>query len=178
MFNRTLLTMSANTNGLNLGTRSLAGMAGANVGVTQRFRASYPHVRTDALRLGSIDDPGDPSIAWDASWSSLIPSSPAVSVRAVPVHAEEPRVVVVTELSPVPQQEFIQPDAPSCRPGQVNPARRTRERHHAPRWAAPRTAKAAMAADSFGKRGDRSGRFPRTATTTLTAPDVFTASGG
>lgn len=182
MFNRTLLTMSANSARLNLGTRSLAGMAGANVGNTLRSRTSYPHVRTDVLRLGFLDDQGDPAItAWDSPWSSSIPSSPAVSVGAVTVLPEESRVVAaVAELPPCQQQEVVQPDVPPCRPNATNPARRNHRYRHATTWAAPRTAKAAARAKApFGKRGDRSGRFPRTASfRTLTAPGAITASGG
>lgn len=181
MFNRTLLTTSANFARLNLGTRSLAGMAGANVGTTPCFRTSYPHVRTVAPRLGFIDDQGDPAISWDSPWSPAIPSLPAVSVRAVPVLPEVSRVVVaVAELPPGQQAEVVQPDVPPCRPAASNAARRVRRHRHATNWAAPRSAKAAAKAKaSFGKRGDRSGRFPRTAIFgSLTAPDALTASGG
>jgi hypothetical protein len=179
MFNRTLLTMSANLDRLNLGTRSLAGMAGANVGANLRFRTSYPHVRTDALRLGSIDDLGDPAISRDP-WSPAIPSSPAVSVRAVPVRVEGPRVVVVAELPPAPG-EVVQPDGQPCRNEPGNQARQRGQAHrHARKWAPPKAAKAAAWAGLFARRGDdRRARFPLTdTTTTLTAPDGLTASGG
>lgn len=179
MFNRTLLTMSANLDRLNLGTRSLAGMAGANVGANQRFRTSYPHVRTDALRLGSIDDPADPAISRDP-WSPSIPSSPAVSVRAVPVRAEGPRVVVVAEWPTVPG-EVVQPDGQPCRTEQGHPARQRGQVHRlAQKWAPPKAAKAAAPAGLFARRDDdRRARLPLTdTTTTLTAPDALTASGG
>ena len=57
MLNRTNRKLSANHLGLNLGTRSLATLAGVNLG----SRPSHPVARLDAVRVGVRADRGD---AW------------------------------------------------------------------------------------------------------------------
>ncbi len=169
MFNRTLLTTSANFIGLNLGTRSLALVAGGNNGGTsQRIRATHPYPRTEMMRLGHEDHTMDPSII-EGSWlCSSIPSSPAVTGRPLPVVPVQPRVPVVVELPPS-LQDVVPLDAPSCSPRGARSARRDHPRQNAPK-------RAAQAANAGAKRRGE----PRRSTTvaTLTAPDAITASGG
>jgi hypothetical protein len=53
MLNRTNRTLSANTNRLNLGTRSLAALAGFNTDCqTLRLRHDHPSKRSDSMRVG------------------------------------------------------------------------------------------------------------------------------
>lgn len=106
MLNRTL---SANLNGLNLGTRTLATFAGLNiVGATLRLRPSYPHKRSQSMRDGDAKAMGDPSIAIRGS-RSISPSSSSpfgatwpFVVEASPARSEvvEPAVAVVAPVEP------------------------------------------------------------------------------
>lgn len=85
MLNRTL---SANTNRRNLGTRSLAFVAGLNTGFqTLRVRHAHPSKRMDSLRLGSSIGKPDP-----IGISDDVPSSPFGSAWPVTRPASWTRV--------------------------------------------------------------------------------------
>lgn len=67
-------TLSANLNGLNLGTRSLATLAGLNIGTVSRSRMTHPHMPCQFLRDGDSKSMGDLSIK--VGGSSQIPQPP------------------------------------------------------------------------------------------------------
>jgi hypothetical protein len=98
MLNRTL---SANLNGLNLGTRTLAtlNVAALNVVSTQRFRHDHPQMRKDSMRVAEMKLREDSSIR--PSIRGFLPSfgsagSPAFSpVRPYPGRPGEARPGVV-----------------------------------------------------------------------------------
>jgi len=95
MLNRTL---SAKSNGLNLGTRTLANLAGLNIVATQGLRHDHPRKRKDSMRGGDAKLMRDSSISIRGSLE--IPPSPCspTSSPAWPYRAEaspaRPEVVV------------------------------------------------------------------------------------
>jgi len=126
MLNRTNGTLSANTNRLNLGTRSLALVAGFNVGEqTLRVRHAHPSKRKDSARIGSayrIDPPimgGDPVPAVPGS--SPCPAWPRSAA------AGGARVTVVAEAPPV-ERQVVSTD-PSFRAGRSRSQAQTWPRH-------------------------------------------------
>jgi len=102
MLNRTNRTLSANSNRLNLGTRSLAPVAGLDtVTQTLRVRHAHPSKRKDFARDGAY--PIDPAII-DADPIPMAPSpapDPAWPFAAARAGA---RVMVVAEAPPVERQ--------------------------------------------------------------------------
>ena len=88
MLNRTNRTLSANLNRLNLGTRSLALVAGFNKGAQAlHTRHAYPVV----MRAGMVGDPADPRLIGSVGIPS-IPGSPSVSSWLIASSAIHPRV--------------------------------------------------------------------------------------
>lgn len=136
MSNRTNRTLSANTNRLNLGTRSLAILAGVNNGTTQTLRlrlAHASHVGSFA-RVGRMDidpamritppksEPAKPSSTWavESAESKPSPESSPRSSWPAPARgrgyrreAEGLQVVVVAGQPHVSRQAA---SARACRP--------------------------------------------------------------
>ncbi len=99
-------TLSANLNGLNLGTRSLANLAGLNTGTTSRSRMTHPHMPCQFLRDGDAKSKRPSKIMYGGSQPISQPPfspqglspwrfSPGASVASV-------EVVVPTVAVPVP----------------------------------------------------------------------------
>ncbi len=101
MLNRTNRTLSASSDRLNLGTRSLA-VTVSNLNVVSTLRAAFAHphdfMRTDSLRGGGMAGIGiKPPMIMGYRCPSSVPSSPGVAVvgsarRWVEVVAEQPPV--------------------------------------------------------------------------------------
>lgn len=137
MLNRTL---SANLNGLNLGTRSLASQANVNIVVaTRSLRHTHPQKRKDFMRDADAKAMGDSSISIRGthciSPPASSPSGPAywpypASRCPSPVVA---RFVVVAE-SPVPIGASV--SVPST--GRATGAGRSPSRRLAPLFGRPR----------------------------------------
>jgi len=108
MLNRTL---SANLNGLNLGTRTLATLAGLNIVATPCVRHDHPRKRKDSMRGETAKDLGGSSISIrgrfpfppPSSHSPFGPSSWPYSAGAS-LRAARSEVVVVT---PVPVEASV-----------------------------------------------------------------------
>jgi len=132
MLNRTNRTLSANTNGLNLGTRSLALIPGANMDFgTLRNRQAHPQVQAAAQHA-------QPAKPIDITYRflvkrSVVPMFPGSSseVSWLPplVWEPRPRSVVVAEESPVVRP--VVADDRGCR-----------QDRRARRWASPTLADA------------------------------------
>src|SRR3954452_8152885 len=91
MLNRTL---SANLNGLNLGTRTLATLAGLNiVASTQNVPHAHPQKRKDSMRGMDAKLMDDASISIRVSFASF-PSSPSPFGPARPPYSAVERGVV------------------------------------------------------------------------------------
>lgn len=132
MLNATYRTLSATTNGLNLGTRTLAAKAGAiNVATTLRLALDPQRKHQDSLRFG-VRPSFDPAI-MGIDPMAMIPSSPGWPVR-YPVGQ---RVEVLVESPPV---------CSAVVDGPVVPIGRLGGRAKSRRLAAPGAAKAATAA--------------------------------
>lgn len=177
MFNRTLHTLSANLDRLNLGTRSLVVMTGANNHGQALDVRSYPHARTSFARFGIPDDQPDRSISKDPWSASRISSSPAVSVSPPTAVGEPVRVVVVAEPSggarrDLPAIGMFCPAASGLSAGLVT------MRKHALKSAKASALRAAPSVRDFGLRDRSETRRPRTTATTLTRPDTTLVSGG
>jgi len=69
MLNRTL---SANLNGLNFGTRTLATLAGLNIVATQGLRHAHPRKRKDSMRDMDAKSMRDPSIRGTSAISPFM----------------------------------------------------------------------------------------------------------
>jgi hypothetical protein len=140
MLNRTNRTLTANLNRLNLGTRSLAFVAGAVNNVANAQRTILDHMRTIPAPIGILD-PMLPS--WTGSrWYCQVPSSPVLPGTR-PVHR---MVEVVADLPPdgrevVPVGDVPAP-VPVGRPGGLVP----RRAHAAKRRAAQAAAACVTAA--------------------------------
>ena len=101
MLNRTNRTLSANTNRLNLGTRSFAQALGLNIGKqTLRLRHAHPQAWMDAVRAG-VDVDVDVPITWGYPRPS-IPGSPSRTSLSIESCEERAGVMVVSEASPAP----------------------------------------------------------------------------
>ena len=91
MLNRTL---SANLNGLNLGTRTLANFAGLNIfGQAALVPASHPRLRKDSMRGGDANAMREPSKPKRIRGTRSIPASPCSPFgpyRGVPTLATSP----------------------------------------------------------------------------------------
>jgi len=101
MLNRTNRTLSANLNGLNLGTRSLVLATGLNNNVKSTLRARHAHARVHAYspRDGMFGrfDSGFMQPMQEPQEIAIpeIPCSPPVVRRSVVGRAVDPRAVVV-----------------------------------------------------------------------------------
>lgn len=137
MLNRTL---SANLNGLNLGTRSLASQAGVNiVDATRSLRHAHPQKRKDFMRDADAKAMGDASISIRGTQRI----SPSVSSPSGPAYWHYPasscprpvvaRFVVVAE-SPVPVGAAV----PVTSTGRATRAGRSPSRMFAPSFGRPR----------------------------------------
>ncbi len=103
MLNRTNLSLTASSNGLNLGTRSLALVAGLNIGSTLRTVHAYPERRGDTPREGKDTKAmGGPSMIMRGSSpiAGSFPGSPQGSSRSEPGGPSEARFVFF-EVEPV-----------------------------------------------------------------------------
>jgi hypothetical protein len=135
MLNRTNLTTTATTNGLNLGTRSLATVAGVfNVAKIQR--TLLVPARKFPAPIG-IMDPSDPSI-MGSRWYVRVPSSPCH-----PGHwSGGRRAEVVAELPPDGREVVVSDDPAVVSVGRPGGPVKPRRQHAAK----PRAAQAAAAA--------------------------------
>jgi hypothetical protein len=131
--NRTNRTLSAHLNRLNLGTRSLASLAGLNDGAqTLHNRHAYPVV----MRVGVVGVPVHPiQIQIGRIGIPSIPSSPSVSSWLIESPAIQPRVdfaAFAFSRADWPARSF---DRPCLRPEEPvsNPTRPRRERGKAVR---------------------------------------------
>jgi hypothetical protein len=113
MLNRTNRTLSANLNRLNLGTRSLATLAGLNTGI-QTLHAR--HASAVAMRAGMDVDRVDFPFIIGRHTIPSIPGSPSASSWPALVYAMQPEVAVAAEF-------------PAARPGwsSYQPCLRTSE---------------------------------------------------
>ncbi len=101
MLNRLNRTLSANLNGLNLGTRSFAALANLNNGTpTLRLRHAHPQRVVSHVRDGSIGDPDASRISIPRDPMSMPPCSPSGSWWFLGSHQARARVEVVTETPP------------------------------------------------------------------------------
>lgn len=152
MLNRTNRTLSATLNRLNLGTRSLALVAGVNNGITLRIRHGHPFM--DLQRVGTWDD-RDIAMYWAmASISPSIPSSPCAS--AVPAYSRpESGPWPVADASvcveaPPEAREVVVRDVPPGSTGR--PVTQSKSRQGSQTWAA-RSKRVANAAERSGLTG-------------------------
>jgi len=100
MLNRTNRTLSANSNRLNLGTRSLAQTMGADMSQNHlRIRHAHPFTRMVTVRTGFV-----PGIGYRTPVAipiPMMPDSSVVSTKLITSSGIRPRVEVRAEAEPV-----------------------------------------------------------------------------
>jgi len=116
MLNRTNRTLSANTHRLNLGTRSLALVKGANMDLqTLRTRPAHPQAAAQHAQAGKPPSIKYPSIIRGSFVFVFPGSSSEVSWPMPSAWEPRPRPVVVAEAPPVVRPVVV--DDRDCRRG-------------------------------------------------------------